>query len=77
LNVSCPPTVTLDEPLGGDVTVMSGRSCSPTLTELEQFTVTLSPPEVMVTDAVLIPVLEYVLVTDDPEPERLSVPLQE
>jgi hypothetical protein len=39
--------------------------------------VALCPFEVMVTDAVLIPVLEYVLVTDGKEPERLSVPLQE
>jgi hypothetical protein len=49
----------------------------PTLTLLEQETALLWDPEVMVTLAVLVPVVEYVLATDAAEPESESVPLHE
>lgn len=48
-----------------------------TVREFPQETVLVCEPEVTVTDAVLVPVLLYVLVTELPDPERLSVPLQE
>ena len=44
---------------------------------LLQLTVLLAVPLVTVTEAVLVPVVLYVLVTLLAEPERLSVPLQE
>jgi hypothetical protein len=57
--------------------VKSAAGAGPTERLLEQFTVVLSPHEVMTTLAVLVPVVEYVFATELPEPERESVPLHE
>ena len=47
-----------------------------TATEFAQLTVLDEPAEVILTDAVLVPVEVYFLVADLPLPERPSVPLQ-
>jgi hypothetical protein len=57
--------------------VRSGAGATPTERLLAQDTDLLWEPEVMVTLAVLVPLEEYALVTELPEPERPSVPLQE
>jgi len=48
-----------------------------TVTEFEHACVTVFDPDVTVTEAVFVPVVAYVLVTEMVEPERESVPLQE
>ncbi len=48
-----------------------------TATELEQFTVVEFPPEVIITEAVFVPLVVYVLETETVAPESPSVPLHE
>ena len=56
-----------DAPTGGCETAM----------EFAQLTVFDEPVEVIVTDAVLVPIVVYFLEADLPLPERPSVPLHE
>jgi hypothetical protein len=57
--------------------VRSGMGAEPTVSELLQVTVLGIPAEVMTTVAVFVPLVEYALVTELPEPESPSVPLHE